>query len=146
MPISRIEFTEYEVGDRFFLRQVPAINFMHYSDKKRTKSKLSPKLQRRYTGPYLITKKFSPVLYEAQIDGNLQTVHALKMQPDPTSKYYRMHLPRHQEATPLSPPQFKAQLNQAGQPIIRSPGAKPPEEAHERADEEEEHQYEEPED
>jgi hypothetical protein len=43
--------------------------------------KISRKLQARWEGPYRITRKVSPVLYEAIIDGVKKRVHAINMKP-----------------------------------------------------------------
>ena len=36
---------------------------------------------RQATGPYRITEKINPVLYEAEIDGKKVRVHAVNMRP-----------------------------------------------------------------
>jgi hypothetical protein len=117
--------TSYQVGDRFYMKRKPHTYFIHYADKSRSKRKVSYKLQRRFTGPYTITRRFSPVLYEAIIDGKAQTVHALKMQLDPTSAHYRLHLP---EFTPTEPlprkVQFKAEVDEQGATIVPTLGRK----------------------
>ena len=100
-----LEFKEYQVGDRFYLKQIPPQKYSHYSDPKRTQSKISPKLQHRYVGPYTITNKFSPVLYEAEVNGEYKTIHALKMKPA-ISKHYTQHITEIKETTPLGPPTF----------------------------------------
>jgi hypothetical protein len=112
-------FVEYEVGDRFFLSYTPSKYFQDYTEKNRKiKSPLSPKIMIRYVGPYTITKKFSAVLYECLVNGEVQTVHAVNMKPDPHSKYYnihRLHLP------PNEPPkdiEFKPRLLPSGKPEI----------------------------
>jgi hypothetical protein len=78
-------FKEFEVGDWFYLEHQPLRQFIHYSGTG--KSNISPKLQHRFTGPYQVEKKFSPVLYGTTINGEFRTVHALKMLHDPVSKY-----------------------------------------------------------
>ena len=117
-PVKRLKFIEYEVEDRFYLRHMPDSQYQHYSDPKRTKMKISPKLQRRYIGPYTITRKFSPVLYQANINGEIRTVHAIQMQPDRISRYYTMH----RTDTPIEqlkkPGSFKAKLLPSGRPEI----------------------------
>jgi hypothetical protein len=118
IPAKRNKFVEFDVGDRFFLRHKPLIKHQHYSDPKRTKTKLTPKLQLRYVGPYTITRKFSPVLYEALVDGEIRTVHALQMKPDPVSKYYTMHRQGESTMEPRKTPEFKAKLLPSGKPQI----------------------------
>ena len=43
--------------------------------------KLSMKLLERFEGPYTISAKISPVLYESEIDGETTRVHAVNMKP-----------------------------------------------------------------
>ena len=47
----------------------------------KTKRKLSAKLQPRYSGPYLITGRRSPVVFLLQIDGREKITHAVNMKP-----------------------------------------------------------------
>ena len=117
IPVRRLKFIEYEIGDRFFLGQVPATEYQHYADPKRTKIKLKPKMQIRYVGPYTVTKRFSPVLYEAQINGEARTVHALQMKPDPVSRYYTMHRPT-TRTEDKKVPAFKPEILLSGKPVI----------------------------
>jgi transposase InsO family protein len=151
IPMKRRTFTEYEVGDRFYLAERPATEYQHYADKSRSKITLKPKMQIRFVGPFTVTKKFSPVLYEARINGTLRAVHALGMKPDPVSKYYNMH--RH-ELTPMEKrkiPEFHPRILPSGKPHIphrvhkrlRSPDSKlnkadQDQDSEEEADEEEE--------
>jgi hypothetical protein len=79
VPIRRLEFKEFEVGDKFFLKIIPDGSIRHWSDPKKPRS-LSPKLQHRWTGPFVVTKKFSPVHYEALVHGVSKHVHAISMQ------------------------------------------------------------------
>jgi len=127
-PIMRREFNEYRVGDRFYLLRKPATHFIHYDDEKRKQSKICPKLQRRKTGPYTITRRFSPVLYEALIDGKLQVVHVLKMELDPTNAYYRLHLPERCATEPISRRnvQFHPHWNSNGTPVVPVLGQRSP--------------------
>jgi hypothetical protein len=80
-------FVEYQVGDRFYLAQEPDRTFTDYNDPKRIQYSLSPKLQVKYYGPYVITKKYSPVLYESKLNDIVRTVHAIHMKPDANKKY-----------------------------------------------------------
>jgi hypothetical protein len=78
-PRTHREFKEYNVGDFFYSRRVPK---RFYKDEKdESLFKLNAKLQPRWTGPYIITKKFSPVLYEADVHNQKKTVHAVNMRP-----------------------------------------------------------------
>jgi hypothetical protein len=43
--------------------------------------KISAKLLERYEGPYRVSGKVNPVLYEAEIDGKTVRVHAVNMKP-----------------------------------------------------------------
>jgi hypothetical protein len=43
--------------------------------------KISAKLLERWEGPHIITKRINPVLYEAEINGELARVHAVNMKP-----------------------------------------------------------------
>ena len=62
---------------------------------------INKKLQAKWTGPYTITKKFSPVLYEAIINQAPRVVHALNMKPDPIADALRLNEPL--EPSPLTP-------------------------------------------
>ena len=100
-----LPFREYQLGQRFFLRHTPvptapADPIQVPSKKDPTKLiwrsqnvTISAALQHRWTGPYKITKKFSPVTYETIINGVTRVVHALHMKPDPIADTLRMHLP-----------------------------------------------------
>ena len=118
VPVQRPKFVEYEVGDRFYLGQHPVTQYQDYSDPKRTKHRIAFKLQFRWVGPYTITRKFSPVLYEAAINGELRAVHALQMKPDPTSKYYNLHRKVFRAQEPRKEPVYEAKLNSTGKPKI----------------------------
>jgi hypothetical protein len=150
IPLKRHKFVEFDIGDRFFLKYRPLITHQHYSDPKRTKTKLTPKLQFRFVGPYTVTKKFSPVLYEAQVDGELRTVHALQMKPDPVSKYYTMHRTTPGKTEEPKTPAFKPSILPSGKPYIprrahrrlKSPKEKPDEpDDSSSSDEEDEPEY-----
>ena len=45
------------------------------------KKKLTQKLQSRFSGPYRITKRISPVVYHLLVDGVEKVVHAINMKP-----------------------------------------------------------------
>jgi hypothetical protein len=71
-------FKPYEVGDYFMLRRTPK-RFLR--GKKKTVFKLTYKLQHRWTGPFVITKVISPILYDAYVHGITKRVHAVNMKP-----------------------------------------------------------------
>jgi hypothetical protein len=123
-PAKPKVFMEDEVGDRFYLKRHPDVRFVHYADKSRTKSKINPKMQRRFTGPYTITRRFSPVLYEANIDGQLKRIHILKIQKDPINEHFRQHIQGNCVTQPLPPSphvQFQPHLNPNGTPFVPTP-------------------------
>jgi hypothetical protein len=74
-----LQFVEYKVGDYAMVSMTPKQSLKSWVDK--TKRKLSAKLQPRYSGPYLITGKRSPVVYYLQIDGREKVTHAVNMKP-----------------------------------------------------------------
>ena len=78
--IRHLPFKEYQVGDLFFRRRCPVRAFSSASDKE--KYKVSMKLQPRFEGPYKVTKRINPVLYETMINGKTVRVHATNMKPD----------------------------------------------------------------
>ena len=123
-----LPFKDYEVGARFFLRHIPKpqapttstkkkpaneqppvdtpnpsttkspVNDLDTEDSTITKIKISKSLQHRWTGPYVITKKFSKILYETIINGLHRVVHIVNMKPDPFGERLREHQP-----LPISP-------------------------------------------
>lgn len=117
-PRSRRVFVEFEVGDRFYLSQIPTATYQHYSDPRRHKLPITAKMQFKHIGPYTITKKFSPVLYEAKVNGELKTVHALQMKPDPTSKYYTQHISTKQPSEERRRPEPNHRFLPSGKPYI----------------------------
>ena len=74
-----LEFVEYEVGQQFMRTRRPYSSFKSADEKEAWK--ISAKLLERYEGPYRITRKVNPVLYEAEIDGKTVRVHAVNMKP-----------------------------------------------------------------
>jgi hypothetical protein len=105
---ARLPFREFQVGSRFFLKHTPT--YMAIKEKDLTKDPstsltpgvkaatvcgktISRALQHRWTGPYKITAKFSPVLYETIINGTPRVVHALHMKHDPISDALRLKQP-----------------------------------------------------
>jgi transposase InsO family protein len=74
-----LEFVEYEIGQRFMLVKRPVSEFKS-SDEEQA-YKITMKLVERYEGPYVIVKKINPILYDANIEGNIKRVHAIHMKP-----------------------------------------------------------------
>ena len=74
-----LEFVEYVIGQRFMRKRRPISVFNSADDKEAWK--LSMKLLERFEGPYTISAKISPVLYESEIDGETTRVHAVNMKP-----------------------------------------------------------------
>ena len=79
VPRRHLEFHPYEVGSFVFVRVIPKRFFSE--GYKKTKHKLSSKLQHRYVGPFKITRIFNEVLYEADIHNKLTRIHAVNMKP-----------------------------------------------------------------
>jgi hypothetical protein len=73
------EFKEYNVGDFFYSKRAP--KRFHKDEKDEMLYKLNAKLQNRWTGPYIIVKKISPVLYEADVHNQKKVVLAVNMRP-----------------------------------------------------------------
>lgn len=65
-PIERLPFKPYQAGQYFYLRAVPRTTYIDPSDKQTYFT--GTRLNFRFTGPYLITKVYSPVLYQALIN------------------------------------------------------------------------------
>ncbi len=78
-PVERLTFKPFQKGDFFYLRVVPKAVYRDKSEEEALK--ISAKLQFRYTGPYLVQKVISPILYQAMVHGEVKTVHALNMKP-----------------------------------------------------------------
>lgn len=74
-----LEFVEYEVGQLFMRVRRPLSRFKSVDEE--VEWKISAKLLERYEGPYRVTAKINPVLYEAEIDGKKVRVHAVNMKP-----------------------------------------------------------------
>jgi transposase InsO family protein len=60
-PIRHLQFAEYKVGDYAMIANTPKSQNIGWVDAKFRK--LNLKLQPRYSGPYLIVKRVSPVVY-----------------------------------------------------------------------------------
>ena len=79
IPREPLLFEPYEAGDYFMLRRHPKRHVINRRTRER--NKLTAKLQFRWTGPYRITEKLSPVLYKAMVHGKEMCVHAVNMKP-----------------------------------------------------------------
>ena len=77
VPVQRQPFHGYKEGEYFYHRQVP--RRFYRDNKEETFVKIGSKLQFRYSGPYLIIKKISDVVYEAIMHGEKIKVHAINM-------------------------------------------------------------------
>lgn len=73
-------YREYAPGDQFYRKRNPLREFKSETDK--AKYKIARKLQARFEGPYVVTERLSPVLYEAEVNGRRVIVHAINMKPD----------------------------------------------------------------
>jgi hypothetical protein len=78
-PRTFLEFKEYNEGDYFYSRRIP--KRFSKDEEERMLHKIKAKLQNRWTGPYRIVKKISPVLYEADVHNGVKRVHAVNMRP-----------------------------------------------------------------
>jgi len=78
-PKGSLQYKEYKVGEFFFARRVPRRFYKNPFNEK--VYKLNAKLQHRWTGPFIVTKVISPVVYEADIHNNRKMVHAVNMRP-----------------------------------------------------------------
>jgi hypothetical protein len=74
-----LEFVEYKVGQEFFKVRRP-ISVFNSVDEEEQYS-ITMKLLERYEGPYTIIRKVNPVLYDAEVDGKEERVHAINMKP-----------------------------------------------------------------
>jgi hypothetical protein len=78
-----IEFQEFEVGDMVYRKTIPKSVYKYYLDKK--EYKLIRKLQHRYSGPFMILKKWSPVRYQIMEHGKIKEVHMINLKRAPKS-------------------------------------------------------------
>jgi len=76
-PKTHLIFKEYSVGDYFYSKRIPKRFYKDALDEQLYK--ITAKLQNRWTGPFRITKKISPVLYEADIHNKMKRVHAINI-------------------------------------------------------------------
>jgi hypothetical protein len=73
-------FKELKVGQMVYQKSIPKLKYKYYLDKK--EYALSKKLQFRFRGPYIITRKLSPVVYQIQRENNkLKTVSIMNLKP-----------------------------------------------------------------
>jgi hypothetical protein len=74
-----LEFVEYEPGQKFMRVRRPISAFKSADEEEAWK--ISMKLLERYEGPYKVIRKINPILYDADIDGKEERVHAGSMKP-----------------------------------------------------------------
>ena len=74
-----LEFVEYEPGQKFMKVRRPISTFKSADEEEAWK--ISMKLLERYEGPYTIIRKISPILYDADVAGKEERVHACGMKP-----------------------------------------------------------------
>ena len=74
-----LEFVEYEEGQKFMKTKRPVSTFKSADEEEAWK--VSMKLMERWEGPYTVIRKISPVLYDADVDGKEERVHAINMKP-----------------------------------------------------------------
>ena len=140
-----LPFKNLEVGSRFFLRHIPKPIAPTTSTKKKpvnnetdtaddstiAKIKISKSLQHRWTGPYVITKKFSKILYETVINGLPRVVHIINMKPDPFGERLREHQPLPiSPLTPLPSLHDRPHISQVLRPTSNTPQQPKPFETH----------------
>ena len=114
-PIRHLQFAEYKVGEYAMIVNTPKSQNIGWVDAKFRK--LNLKLQPRYSGPYLIIRRLSPVVYVLQIDGFDTNVHATNMKP---------FVGRKTATTPYAEPGFNIyQANErvTSEPLLLSPDA-----------------------
>jgi hypothetical protein len=112
-PIRHLQFAEYKVGDYAMIANTPKSQNIGWVDAKFRK--LNLKLQPRYSGPYLITYRLSPVVYVLQVDGFGINVHATNMKP---------FTGRTTAITPYAEPGFdkyQARIRVVPEPLLLSP-------------------------
>ena len=120
-PIRHLQFAEYKVGDYAMIVNTPKSQNLSWSDAKFRK--LNLKLQPRYSGPYLISRQISPVVYVLKVDGFDMKMHATNMKP---------FLGRKTVLTPYAEPGFdryEANERVAPKPLLLSPDTNLNEEA-----------------
>jgi transposase InsO family protein len=96
LPLTRLPFKEFEVGDWVFIKSQPKSAVTHWTEPTTVQS-ISSKLSGRYTGPYQITHKTTPVRYMAWVNGRLMRLHASQLKPVDTS--FIAHVEEHETTT-----------------------------------------------
>jgi len=82
-------------GEKFYLRTIPQ-RFVVAEDERQYK--LMSKLQYRYTGPHTVLEEINPVVFRANVNGVVRTVHANKMKRAvPRPKEQGVQQPRAQQ-------------------------------------------------
>ena len=112
-PARHLQFAEYKVGDYAMVVNTPKSQNLSWSDAKFRK--LNLKLQPRFSGPYLISRQISPVVYVLKVDGFDMKVHATNMKP---------FMGRKTTLTPYAEPGFdryEANERVAPKPLLLSP-------------------------
>ena len=107
-PVRHLQFAEYKVGDYAMIANTPKSQNIGWVDAKFRK--LNLKLQPRYSGPYLITRRLSPVVYVLQVDGFDTNVHATNLKP---------FIGRKTITTPYAEPGFD--IYQANERVVAEP-------------------------
>ena len=80
---SPLPFQPYSVGDMVYRKTIPKSVYKYYLDRK--EYKLIRKLQHRYTGPFQIIRKWSPVRYTIMEHGRPKEVHMTNLKLAPKS-------------------------------------------------------------
>jgi hypothetical protein len=112
-PIRHLQFAEYQVGEYAMIANTPKSQNIGWVDAKFRK--LNLKLQPRYSGPYLIIRRISPVVYVLQVDGFDVNVHATNLKP---------FVGRKTAMTPYAEPGFDSYQipgKAASEPLLLSP-------------------------
>ena len=72
-------FKEFEIGDYVYRKIIPKTLYKYYLDQK--EYKIIKKLQHRFSGPFKIVEKYSPVRYAIEEEGQVKQLHALNLKP-----------------------------------------------------------------
>ncbi len=91
VPKKRLPFVEYVKDQLFYLKKIPRRFYRDLVEEENYQ--LSSKLQERFTGPFRIVERLTPVTYRAQIHGSTKTVHAINMKPARVALNVADHLP-----------------------------------------------------
>jgi hypothetical protein len=71
---------QFQPGDLFFKRSIPQSHILDPDDF--TAHRLSLKLQDRHTGPHVVIRQLSPVIYRCSVNRRIQVVHLNKIKRD----------------------------------------------------------------